>query len=224
MKKLLLVVAFAAVGTFAFAQKPTSGNTTVEMGLSSVIGTPVSANNPAGVALGVLKGRYFMSDNMAIRGSFGVGMGSTTTTAANTQETVAKTTGFTLGAGIEKHLSGTSKLSPYLGTEVGFGIASGSTEITNFGGVAGDKQSTTGGGTTNIRLNAMIGADYYIVEKVYIGAELGMTLFGTSTVADTETETTVGGATDKLTVIGNSGSSFGIAPGALGMVRIGLLF
>lgn len=224
MKKLLLVVAFAAVGTIAFAQKPTSGNKTVEIGLSSVIGTPVSANNPAGVPVGVLKGRYFMSDNMAIRGSFGVGMGSTTTTAANTEETVTKTTGFAIGAGIEKHLAGTSKLSPYIGAELGFGIASGSTEITNFGGTAGDKQTTTGGGTSNLRLNAMLGADYWIVEKVYIGAELGMTLFGSSTVADTEIETTAGGATAKVTVKGNSGSNFGIAPAALGMVRIGLMF
>jgi hypothetical protein len=223
MKKLLLVVAFAAVGTIAFAQKPTTGNITVEIGLSSILGTPVSANNPAGVPLGVLKGRYFMSDNMAIRGSFGVGMGSTTTTAGF-QETVDKTTGFTLGAGIEKHLSGTSKLSPYLGAEVGFGIASGTQEITNFGGIAGNKQTTTGGGTTNIRLNAMLGADYWIVERVYVGAELGMTLFGTSTVADTETETTVGGVSEKVTVTGNSNSSFGIAPAALGMVRIGLMF
>lgn len=223
MKKLLLVVAFATVGTIAFAQKPTTGNITVEMGLSSILGTPVSPANPAGVGVGTLRGRYFLSDNMAVRGSFGVGMGSTTTTAG-TEETVAKSTGFTLGAGIEKHLSGTSKLSPYLGAEVAFGIASGSTEVTNFGGVAGDKQSITGGGTSNLRLNAMLGADYWIVERVYVGAEFGMTLFGTSTVADTETETTVGGATAKVTTTGNSSSNFGIAPAALGMVRIGLMF
>lgn len=224
MKKLLLVVAFAAVGTIAFAQKPSTGNITVEIGLSSVLGTPVSANNPAGVPVGVLKGRYFMSDDMAIRGSFGFGTGSNTTTAANTEETVTKTTGFALGAGIEKHLAGTSKLSPYIGAEIGFGIASGSTEITNLGGTAGDKQTTTGGGNTNIRLNTMLGADYWIVEKVYVGAELGMTLFGTSSISDTEVETTAGGNTVKNTFKGTSSSTFGIAPNALGMVRIGMMF
>lgn len=224
MKKLLLVVAFAAVGTFAFAQKPTSGNITVEIGLAGITGAPVSPANPAGVGIGVLKGRYFMSDNMAVRGSFGFGTGSNTTTAANTQETVVKATGFTLGAGIEKHLAGTSKLSPYLGAEVAFGIASGSTEITNLGGTAGDKSTTTGGGNTNINLNAMLGADYWIVERVYIGAELGMTLFGTASTSDTEVETTIGGVTNKVTAKGTSSSSFGIAPNALGMVRIGLMF
>lgn len=220
----MLVVAFAGVASFAFAQKPSSGSITTEIGLSSVLGTPVTAGNPAGVPQGVLRGRYFLSEGMALRASFGVGMGSTTTTLANTEETVTKTTGFALGAGIEKHLAGTSKLSPYLGAELGFGIASGSTEVTNLGGTAGDKQTTTGGGTSNLRLNAMIGADYWIVEKVYIGAELGINLFGSSTVADTEVETTAGGATNKVTIKGNSGSNFGINPAALGMVRIGLLF
>jgi|694.fasta_scaffold03687_7 hypothetical protein len=227
MKKLMLIVAFAGVASFAFAQKPSSGSITTEIGLTSVIGTPSNTANPAGLAQGVLRGRYFMSEKMAVRASFGVGMGSTTTIltgGAADQETVVKTSGFALGLGLEKHLAGTTKLSPYVGAEFGFGIAGGSTEVTNLGGVNTDKSTTTGGGTTNLRLNALIGADYYIVEGVYIGAELGIGLFGSSTTADTETETVIGGATVKVTAPGSTGSNFGINPNALGLVRIGLLF
>ncbi len=227
MKKLMLIAVFASVATIAFAQKPTAGSITTEIGLTSVIGTPTNAANPAGLAQGVLRGRYFMNEGMAVRASFGLGMGSTTTTltgGAADQETVTKTTGFALGLGIEKHLSGTSKLSPYIGGELGFGIGSGSIEITNLGGVNGDKSTTTGGGTTNLRLNALIGADYWIVERVYIGAELGVGLFGSTSTAEAETETVIGGATAKVTTPGSKGSSFGINPNALGLVRIGLLF
>lgn len=227
MKKLMLIAVFAGAATVAFAQKPKSGNITTEIGLTSVIGTPATAANPAGLAQGVLRGRYFMNEGMAIRGSFGLGMGSTTTITtggAADQETVVKGTGFALGLGLEKHLAGTSKLSPYIGAELGLGIASGSTEITNLGGVNGDKSTTTGGGTTNLRLNALVGADYWIVERVYIGAELGVGLFGTSSTADAETETVIGGATNKVTTPGNKGSNFGINPNALGLVRIGLMF
>ncbi len=223
----MLIAVFAGVATFAFAQKPTSGSITTEIGLTSVIGTPVNSANPAGLAQGVLRGRYFMNEGMAVRASFGLGMGSTTTVltgGAADQETVAKTSGFGLGLGLEKHLAGTTKLSPYIGAELGLGIAGGSVEVSNLGGVNGDKSTTSGGGTTNLRLNALIGADYYIVERVYIGAELGIGLFGSSTTADTETETVTGGATVKVTTPGNKGSNFGITPNALGLVRIGLLF
>ncbi len=223
MKKLVLVAAFAIVGSVAFAQKPSGGNITTEIGLTSVIGTPATPANPSGLAQGMLRGRYFLNEGMAVRVGFGLGMGSTTTTLANTQETVAKTTGFGLAVGVEKHLEGTAKLSPYLGAELAFGIGSGSSETTNFGGTAGDKQSITGGGTTAMGLNALIGADYYIAEKVYIGAELGVMIFGSTTVADTETETTIGGVTGKATTTGSKGSNFGINPAALGQVRIGLI-
>ena len=230
MKKLMLIAVFAGLATIAFAQKPTSGSITTEIGLTSVIGAPTNAANPAGLTQGVLRGRYFMNEGLALRASLGLGMGSTTTIASAVgaggadEETVVKTTGFSLGAGLEKHLSGTSKLSPYIGAELGFGIANATTEDTNFNNVNGDKQTISGGGTTNLRLNAMIGADYWIVERVYIGAELGIGLFGSSTTADTETEEVVGGVTTKGTTPGSKGSNFGINPNALGLVRIGLLF
>lgn len=223
MKKLMLIVAFAGVASFAFAQKPTTGSITTEIGMTSLIGTPATPASPNGIAQGMLRARYFLNEGMALRLGFGLGMGSSTT-ELGTQETVAKTTGFGLGLGIEKHLSGTAKLSPYMGAELSYGIASGTTDISNFGGVSGDKQNTTGGGTSKIGLGGLIGADYWIVERVYIGAELGVTLFSSSTVADTETETTLGGVTGKVTTVGSKSSNMGINPAALGQVRIGLLF
>ncbi len=148
----MLIAVFAGVANFAFTQKPKSGNITTEIGLILVNGTPATAANPAGIAYEVFWGLYFLSEGMTVRGSFGLGMGSTTTV------------------------------------------------------------NPAGGGTTNLCLNALV------------GAELGVGLFGSSSKADTETETVVGGVTAKGTVPGDKGSNFGINPNALGLVRIGLMF
>lgn len=229
-------MSFAVIGLAAFAQKPTSGNLTTEIGFTSLLGAPA---NPAtlNIPQAMFRVRYFFADNMAARVHFGFGTGSTTTsqqtapgvTPVVTAENKTTTTGFGIALGIEYHLAGTDKLSPYLGAELGFGSGSGKTEISNSNlasgapTLAGDSYKTSGGGTTNLAFNAMIGADYYVTEKVYIGAELGIGLFRSTKTAEATTESQTGGVTTKFTTLEGKGSGFGLTPNAIGQVRVGII-
>lgn len=237
MKKLMLIAVFAGVASFASAQKPGSGNITAEIGLTSLLGTPSNPGQISGIAQPMFKARYFMSESMAIRAGLGFGNSSAKSsqqtpagvTPVITAETTTKTTGLGLAAGIEKHLAGTSKLSPYIGAEIGFGLGSTNVEITNSnnGGGAptasGDAFKTSGGSTTQLAVSAMLGADYYITEKVFIGAEMGITLFRSTSIGDQDVESTSAGTTNKITVLGTSSTNLGLAPNVLGQVRVGII-
>ena len=233
MKKLLLSIAIVATGFAAFAQKPVAGNITTEMGLSSVLGTPVAPatiNTPA--ALGMLRGRYFLSSDMAIRGSIGFGMGTTKTivdddglpTVVDKSEKTVSTSTFGLAIGIEKHLPGTAKLSPYIGGEIGFGSQTSTNKVTNSTNgstfTKGDSYSTSGGGIVTFAFNAMVGADYYITDKVYLGAELGVGLFNMTSTAESKAKNNAG---EKVLTNASSTTNFGVQSKALGLVRIGII-
>lgn len=236
MKKIILSIAALAIGAAAFAQKPTSGNITTEIGLGGLLGAPA---NPAtlNIPQGMLRFRYFLSDNMAVRAHLGFGSGSTTSkvstapgvTPVVVAESKVSTTGLGIAAGIEYHLAGTDKLSPYLGAEVGYGSGSTKTETTNSANAngsaptTGNKFNQDGGATTTLAVNAFIGGDYYITEKVYIGAELGIGLFKSGKTAEQTTEVTVAGVTTKVTSQEAKSSSFGLVPNVIGQVRLGIV-
>ncbi|RDC58737.1 BT1926 family outer membrane beta-barrel protein [Adhaeribacter pallidiroseus] len=83
--------------------------------------------------------------------------------------------------GIEKHFSGTKKLSPYIGAEIGFTSTFVKSEYTGpdreisvKNGYIDDNQNPNGRpGYSQIGLNAIVGADYYFVKRFYVGMELG---------------------------------------------------
>lgn len=236
MKKIILSFAFVAMGVAAFAQKPAAGNITTELGFTSLLGAP---SNPQtlNIAQPMLRARYFLSEGLALRAHFGFGSGSTTTTLETapgvtpvvSAETKVSTTGLGIALGVEKHLAGTDKLSPYLGAEIGFGMGSTTRESSNSnnpGGTpttAGDSYKTSGGSTTTIALNAFLGGDYYLTEKVYFGVELGVGLFNMNSTGDADVESTTAGVTTKITTKGSSSNSFGLMPQAIGQVRLGII-
>jgi hypothetical protein len=236
MKKIILSMSFVAIGLAAFAQKPTGGNITTEIGFTSLLGAP---SNPAtlNIPQGMLRARYFLNEGMAVRVHLGFGSASTTTTQQTpagvtpviSAENKTTTTGFGIALGIEKHLAGTDKLSPYLGGEIGFGSGSTKVEISNSNtptgapSAVGDKYSQSGGALTTIALNAFIGADYYVTEKVYFGAELGIGLFKMNKTGETDVESTTAGTTVKVTSPEAKGNSWGITPNVIGQVRLGII-
>lgn len=236
MKKLLLTIAVVATGFAAFAQKPAAGNITTEIGLSNLLGTP---GNPvtSGVPAGMFRVRYFLADDMAVRAHFGFGTGTTSTKYDNAAPPVAATlsgerkvttTGFGIALGIEKHLEGTSALSPYLGAEFGFSNGSTSMEATNStNGTSitanGDAIKVTGGATTTIALNGLIGADYYVTDKLYFGAEMGIGLFNMTSTGDSETAVTTSAGTVTGTTLGTSSNSIGLMPAVIGQIRVGII-
>jgi len=225
MKKLMLIVAFAGVASFAFAQKPSAGDKTAEVGLNLQTGTaPISYTVPE------LRFRYFTADDMAYR--LRVNLGSSSNTDAydfGTYKWEAKTgSGFGIGlaGGVEKHMKGTSRLSPYMGAELAIGFNTGATAETTNGSSSsiadaadGDKYEFKGGSTFGLGLGVVMGADYYVADGVYVGVEYGLGLFNMTSTGEGE-EKTNGGAAVK-TATNKTFDLFGVGGGG---VRLGYKF
>ncbi len=234
MKKLLLVVAFAAVGTFAFAQKPVAGDRTAEVGLNLQTGTaPISYNVPE------LRFRMFKSDDMAyrLRANIGSMSRSYSQDIGGVAWEAKDNSGFNiaLAAGVEKHFAGTKRLSPYVGAEVGINFGTGRTvEATNddapvfgptFGSgitsgnvAAGNKYEQKFGSTFGLGIGAVMGADYYVADGVYVGVEFGLGLINITSTGEGEITTQAGSAK------GGKSSSFDLFGVTGSGVRLGYKF
>ena len=186
MKNILMTVALAATALVsAQAQselKPLAGQVTTDFtlfanGIFNTTTSPVGPVSNLGLNTAVLKGRYFLMDNLALRATLGLNNASTTDKNSDpVSEAVKKSNTFTLGLGLEHHFGGTDRLSPYIGAELAIGSVSGSEKTVT-------KTSTTTtkdaprflfGGTL------LLGADYYVAPHVYLGVEAGLDLKTTS--------------------------------------------
>ena len=196
MKKTLLTLSFAAIGLFAFAQKPAAGDKTAEAVLFLQTGTsPISygLNNSLGT-VPELRLRYFLASDMAARVRIGFGMSSATDKVSDggiTTPVIAEiktSSGFALmlAPGIEKHFAGTAKLSPYVGAELPIGLVGGTTvDVSNanvasptpFSVKTGETYKSVTGSKFMIGLNLVLGADYYVTDGLYVGGEMGLGIF-----------------------------------------------
>ncbi len=232
MKKLFLSLALVAAGVAAYAQKPAAGDMTLETQFSLDMGGPNGFNTPE------IRYRYFLNEGMAARVRLGINSSSDTrsidngsTTAKETGEIKTSQFGFDLGLGIEKHLSGTSKLSPYFGGELFLGSqgpiqteATGSNDGIGWTG-KDDTYETSGGGTFTFGLKAMFGADYYFTESIYLGGEMGWG-FGMGSTSEQKESVKVGSAAAVENVIAKERSSFdlGMMNFPAASVRFGIKF
>lgn len=239
MKKLILSLAMIAAGTAAFAQKPVAGDKTAEVNFTGFgLNSFNYGTNAGNLAIPELRFRHFMSDKMALRAR--IGLGSTSNTVKETQNVggsdlaleakIGNGFGISLSPGIEFHLPGTDKLSPYYGAQLGFGFNTGtSLDVTNasnynaglgFTGVAsGNKRSETGGSQMAINLGLFMGADYYITNSIFVGGEFGLGLFNMTSTGEGETAVN-GGAAVKT----GTASSFDLFGVTAGNVRLGFKF
>ncbi len=121
----------------------------------------------------MLKGRYFLSDDAAVRVQLGFISASRTAKGENGagDATKAKVSrgGFALAVGYEKHFSGAERLSTYAGADILLGFASAKASFNDGTDTYTSKQSGFGFG-----VRAVTGFDYYFIPKVYLGAELGL--------------------------------------------------
>ena len=130
----------------------------------------------------------------ALRGSLGLGV---TSEEVNSQK--VSSTLFDLGLGIEKHFRGTRRLSPYVGADLNLSLLNADT---NGGGIhMGQRDGHAVG------LNLLLGADCYVLPKIYVGAEAGLGLHVGSIEAG-----------------GRKASFTNVATGMLGGLRIGFVF
>lgn len=232
MKKNLFTAFIILACTGAFAQKPVAGNKTAEVNLFFITGSaPIQYNAPE------LRFRYFNSDNTAFR--LRIGMNSTTNkfafnnAAGDVTAEVTSKSGFalTLSPGYEKHFAGTSKLSPFIGGQLGISLGgANSVEVTNSGYASGninitkgDSYSSKSGSTFGLNLGLYMGADYYIAQHIFIGGEFGLGLFGMSSTGEGEEKYVRDGdpMVTKKTPKSSSSSLFGVTSGG---VRLGFVF
>jgi len=143
-----------------------------------------------------ITGKYFLDANTAVRALLGVNMtsntqkalvdqaGSTSTPPAQvTDKFTASTTGFYIGAGLEKR-KGIGRVQGFYGAQAILGIASSSNKYTygnsltathqndapQFGQANGLLQ-TKSGSTFTIAVVGFIGVEYFFAPKVSLGAE-----------------------------------------------------
>jgi hypothetical protein len=188
MKKSIFTLAVLAAATIASAQdfKPAAGQKTLEFNFAPLGGSPLSISG--------IQFRSFSSEKSAIRANIFVGFSNhkevtnpaiTGPAGSNATETTTKTSSLEIGLtpGIEKHMEGTDRLSPYMGLLLDLGFKSyKKTEEARFANsTTGDQDSivtteTKGGSNGWLRVGLLvpIGFDWYFTKKLYMGAEMGI--------------------------------------------------
>jgi len=186
MRKLITTAVFALVAcTFSVAQdaggfKPDAGANNFELNFVPLNGKPIQ--------LTYIRYRRFLSPTMAFR--LGVGLSYSSTKADSvfvsnldpnnkvTAQYKKSTLGWEIKPGIEKHMKGTDRLSPYMGAELDLAGAS-SKEITPLGIDSQDELTTqtdknkSKGGFFRLGINLVAGFDCYITHHLYLGSEFG---------------------------------------------------
>jgi len=251
MKKIIIAASMLAATFAANAQdpslaptrlyKPVAGNVLAEIGFLAVgvADDPTSLSESPYALTPQLKFRYFLQDQIALRVGFNFSQRASVNRIYEANpgsgEGFAKdaSSTFMLNAGLEKHFTGTGRLSTYAGADLSFRKVSASTKWENTAdGINfsnGDTRQTRGfndggvNGSFGFGLRAVAGADYYFVEKVYLGAEFGWG-FIASRDSKTKEEETVGGVTSDPVENDSPGGSFELAPSLTAGLRLGFIF
>jgi hypothetical protein len=236
MRSAFVLATLLLVGGI-WAQKPTGGTVTAEVGLQGAI-------NNINIAIAPIRGarlRYFLGDNLAVR--LGLNLQSQSHTDRDFENPDGtggvgeeKNTYFLFGfrPGVEYHFAGGEKLSTFAGAQLILDITSAKTTRTNYvpgGGYTPNFTQTVDGeaqfgpltynkGTT-FGLGLYSGFDWYFTEKVYLGIEWGLNFTSTSN-SDVTTTTSAGGIT---TIQKTAGSrEGGLAVSSVGVLRLGYQF
>ena len=192
MKKLLLFTALASF-TFASAQvttnagtfnKPAEGDTAFEMQfMPNLDGAAMFADRGATVTM-----RKFESATKAVRWSASLDISGSDIEDSDTLWNLG------LGYGVENHFAGSERLSTFWGYQGNINVDSGASSTDENGNTV-DAETSFGVGA-----GVFLGADYYIMPKVYVGVEMGYGLGITS---------------------GNDIMAWGLTGGVNGMMRVG---
>ncbi len=221
MKKLFLLALLAGSVSLASAQKQAAGDKSLEVNFTPLGGSPISIN--------YIKLRSFTSEAQAYRLGVGLSMASSKTATGVTADGKTTmfdreaTTNITLKPGIEKHMAGTSRLSPYMGAELDLAFQMHSVK-SEYEATPNSVETITTKGTNGymrIGANLLAGADYYVSNKLYLGTEIGFGLqFVNQSKIKTENSLSGAPAIDDQT----QGSTFNIGPNFNGAIRLGFLF
>ena len=168
MKRIILSVALLLAGYCANAQivtdagtftKPVEGTTILEINLipdlsgGSVFSLPTVSS---GLGLVGVKLRDFSTDKKAMRYGLHVSVYDSGVSCQDTDFAIAAS------IGVERHMAGAERLSTYWGYEGNVGY------VTNNDGTSNLQENRFGVGAS-----LFSGFDYYVMPKIYVGAELG---------------------------------------------------
>jgi hypothetical protein len=204
VKKIILSVSFLVFSAFAFAQsqpalsdyKPKKGSFLAEGIISNIAKGPDFNQS--------IKFRYFLKDDLVARISIGGSKKTTLTyfydpTPGSDKVGTSTDIGslYSVFLGLEKHVAGMNHLSAYVAADLGYGSEGSKQDIENGQLIGNDivfaennSFTTDGGKYYSIGVNLGTGADYYIVKKLYLGAELGIqSFFGNFHTPETSTTT-----------------------------------
>lgn len=226
-----IIALILAVPTILFAQeaqestntyKASSGETTLELQFKPFGENPIGLNG--------IRARKFTSDRTAMRLNVFLGIDSDSqitqneNSEANAKELRNKNFVFTINArpGIEKHLKGTERLSPYFGWEAD--IAYRTSSIKNESQVRDEVKFTkriNETGFLRLGANAIAGIDYYVTKKLYLGTEFGFGLAWTKLLS-IKVKSDIDGFEEPDPV--KRGSSFDLGPNVNAQIRLGYAF
>jgi opacity protein-like surface antigen len=224
MKKIFLFAAAAMfIGTAANAQdvyKQTGGEQNIEVLFAPLGGSPIGING--------IKYRKFTSATTAWRAEVFLGFSSSTDirTELNSNfepvelDDKANSFDLVLSPGLEWHLPGTDRLSPYYGAVLNIGFSRTNDKSEFLGASDAIEEMDTKNGSLNLGLAGVGGFDFYFADNIYMGAEIGVG-FGFTNEFDTVMESTVSGSE---TVETPNGSSLNFGPIVQGSIRLGILF
>ena len=234
MRSAFVLATLLLVGGI-WAQKPTGGTVTAEVGLQGAI------NNIQIVPIAGARVRYFLGDNLAAR------IGLNLTSQSETKRDYERDDGtggvgeeklsyflFGFRPGVEYHFAGGEKLSTFAGAQLILDLTSAKTTRTNYrnGSYRADFSQTISGearfdplriynsGTT-FGLGLYSGFDWYFTEKVYLGIEWGLNFLRTS-YSDVTIKTSIAGITTETKQAG--GRAGDLLVNTVGVLRLGYQF
>ena len=235
-KTLLFVLIMTVIGTYAQNNDnylPSAGNRSFEVSFNpgNIFG---SGGDAFSLINGNFKFRQFSSAQDALRAGACIYFNSQTeiiqqeNTDLDRKElkSYATSYGITLMPGIEKHLNGSNRVSPYVGVQGLLGLRNTSfTEEYQDGDKIETQKITNGGAAGNgyfsLGAGVFTGVDYYFIKHFYVGLELGIGLQYFSLAKSTYTDS---GDSDNNSITKN-GHYIQLAPGlTTGNIRLGWTF
>ncbi len=213
---VVCVSGFAQEASVTNEYKPNAKNSTIEVNFNPFSSTPVSIN--------YLRFRKFVTNRQAWRISGTLGFKSQKQIENVTQSSFE----INFRPGYEWHFVGTERLSPYVGFDVDIALktssysddrtaSQGQSSISSISG-AWDTNGTERG-YTRFGSNLIIGADYYVIKRLYIGLEVG---YGFQLVSSSDITVTPRNGQAGQPIKG--GSIFQIGSNYNSSLRLGFIF
>lgn len=211
MRKLFCTILIASLFSIGSFSQESKGNFTVDMNFNPAAFFDAFAGPMFEIPY--IKGRYFISSDMAVRLGFNLGAGGEKEYLDVDGDDYNKTSSFswTIAPGIEKQF-GSDKFIVYLGADIPFSSLSTKSK-SEIAGTTIEGENLNGG-YFSFGVNGVFGVDYYLFPNFYVGAEFTPGFMYTK-YKDEKIDGTV---TDK----GGSENSFQL--GSSSGIRIGVRF